>query len=89
MVVIFCNSIIYFVVFFSQRSLAAGINVGKKLRKSQVGGFQPQIQNATGLLQHFPWIKPTPSNIVAGFKTKKIFPYDKRNFQMTFVRHET
>jgi len=53
MIAIFCNSNIYFIVFFAKRLKPLVYMPRKKLRKFQAGGFQPQIQYATWLLQLF------------------------------------
>jgi len=49
-----CNSIIYFVVFFVKGLKLLAYMPWIKLRKFQEGGFQPQIQCPTYLLQLSP-----------------------------------
>ena len=54
MIAILCNSNIYFVVFFVQGLKLLALMPQIKPSKFQQGGFQPQIQYATCLLQLFP-----------------------------------
>jgi len=75
MVAIFCNSIIHFVVFFVKGLKLLVQMPRKKLHKFQANGFQPQIQNATCLLQLFRTIslfRPTLWLVL-----KKILPFEK------------
>jgi len=54
MIAMLCNSTIYFVVLFVKGLKLLAYTPRIKLRKFQEGGFQPQIQYATCLLQLFP-----------------------------------